>query len=495
MIVSTVVVEGVKYRRPAPSPGAEAITWSAQLAGRAHSGDAAVVLESGTWSGDELLRRGAGAADWLDAIGVPAERCVPALLSTSAAAFALVVAGAGSHRPLAPLGPRLTVRELAACVTPLDAPVLIAEPEWAEVARAVGAATGRRVEVVPDLLPSKRSLDLSPAPDAIAAILHTSGTTGTPKAVLVRQDRLAQRVLRHSALLSMGPGCVYASASPFHHVAGLGTLFVALGIGAAVVPCAAFTVDSWRALARFRPTHAMLVPTMIEALLENGALAIPTLRVLLYGASPIRPDTALRTLQALPGVRLVQIYGQTEGTPISCLTGEDHELVARGRHELLVTVGRASPGVAIRIDEPDAAGVGEICAQADHLFRPAPDGWLHTGDLGRLDDDGYLHLVGRKGDMIIRGGENVYPLEVERVLAEHPGVREAAVVGVPDQRLGEAVQAFVVAADPTAPPAADELRRFARERLAGFKVPALWVFTAELPRSPTGKVLRHLLPR
>ncbi len=134
-----------------------------------------------------------------------------------------------------------------------------------------------------------------------------------------------------------------------------------------------------------------------------------------------------------------------------------------------------------------------MIARADHLFAVGPDGWLHTGDLGRIGDDGYLYLVGRRGDMIIRGGENVYPQEVENRLLEHPRIADAAVVGVPDRLLGEAVKAFVVPADPADPPGREELRAFARAALAGFKVPARWEFVPALPRNATGKLLRRQL--
>ena len=135
-----------------------------------------------------------------------------------------------------------------------------------------------------------------------------------------------------------------------------------------------------------------------------------------------------------------------------------------------------------------------MIARADHLFATGVDGWLRTGDLGRLDGDGYLYLVGRRGDMIIRGGENVYPMEVENRLLEHPRIADAAVIGVPDRLLGEVIKAFVVPADPADPPAAGELRAFARAALAGFKVPARWEFVPSLPRNATGKLLRRQLP-
>jgi acyl-CoA synthetase (AMP-forming)/AMP-acid ligase II len=177
------------------------------------------------------------------------------------------------------------------------------------------------------------------------------------------------------------------------------------------------------------------------------------------------------------------------------LSPADHLLAATGRPDLLQSVGRAAPGVEVRIARPEGAGIGEVVARAAHLFAASPDGWLRTGDLGRLDRDGYLYLIGRRGDMIIRGGENVYPMEIENRLLEHPQVADAAVVGVPDKLLGEVVKAFVVAADPADPPASEELRAFTRSALAGFKTPACWEFVPSLPRNATGKLLRRKLAR
>jgi acyl-CoA synthetase (AMP-forming)/AMP-acid ligase II len=137
--------------------------------------------------------------------------------------------------------------------------------------------------------------------------------------------------------------------------------------------------------------------------------------------------------------------------------------------------------------------VGEVLAAADHLCSPAADGWLHTGDLGAVDDDGYLRLCGRKHDMVIRGGENVYPVEVENVLAVHPAVAAVGVVGVPDERLGETLAAFIVPTDAARPPSAEELRTFSREALAGFKVPQFWYVVGELPNNSAGKVVRAAL--
>ena len=168
----------------------------------------------------------------------------------------------------------------------------------------------------------------------------------------------------------------------------------------------------------------------------------------------------------------------------------DSELAAGGRPGLLNSVGRAAPGVEVVIADPDEHGVGEVVARAAHLFKPDADGWLRTGDLGRLDDEGYLYLSGRRGDKIIRGGENIYPIEVETVLAQHPDVAEVCVFGVPDRKWGEVVAAAVVIRGEAAVDF-DALGAFARERLAGFKVPTHWQQATALPRNATGKVLRR----
>jgi acyl-CoA synthetase (AMP-forming)/AMP-acid ligase II len=454
--------------------------------------DPAVVTPAGTWSGRDLARYGAGAADWLDTLGARPGHSVPALLTTSLPATALLVGGAGSGRPLAPIGPRLATRELAACLARHDAPVVVTEPPFVDAATAAARQTGQRVAVAEDLTPSARALDWSPAPDAIVTVMHTSGTTGVPKLVPVLQDRLAARVRNSVPLTGLCASDVYATMTPFQHIGGIGNVLVTLATGAALVASPPFRADTWRDLAEVGVTAALLVPTMIEALLERGVLALPDLRMLQYGGSPIHPDTLATLVAQMPTVDLVQIYGTTEGSPVTCLTADDHRAIASGRRELATSVGRAAPGVEVLISEPGADGVGEVLARAAHVHVTGEDGYLHTGDLGHVDRDGYLYLAGRLGDRIVRGGENVEPLEVEYALAEHPAVLEAAVVGVPDRRLGEKVKAFVVPLDAAALDV-DTLRGFARERLAGFKVPEAWELVDELPRNDTGKVLRRAL--
>jgi acyl-CoA synthetase (AMP-forming)/AMP-acid ligase II len=471
------------------------ITWLELYHRRALDDLPAVVGDSGELTSTELTARAAAAVDWLDDVGATPSRPVATLVSTTTDAFALAIAGAASHRPIAPLGPRSTASELAATLGPLHPSLLVAEPSACDIAEEVAATLGLRVEVHPTFGTSDRRLDFTAHPDEPAAILHTSGTSGAPKAVPYPQRQLALRTRVNGSLLGFDRASVYATASPFHHIAGLGMLFVALGSGAALCPLPRFTADSWEQVIGLGATHALLVPSMVEQLLDEGRLVRGDLRCLQYGASRIDPSTLARLLDALPGLDLVQIYGQTEGSPIAALTPEDHARAVAGDVRVLGSSGRAAPGVELLVHEPDDAGIGEIWARADHLMKPGADGWLHTGDLGRLDADGYLTLSGRKGEMIIRGGENVYPAQVEEVLRSHPGVTDAAVVGEPDQRLGERVVAYVVVDDPSRAPSVEELRAHTRNLLAGFKVPERWEFTHELPRNAAGKVVKRLLGR
>ncbi|MEV5829746.1 class I adenylate-forming enzyme family protein [Spirillospora sp. NPDC052242] len=454
--------------------------------------DRPAVLYDGTeWSGHELMDRAGGAACWLDSLDLPAGAAVPALVASSPEALALVVGGAGSGHPIAPLGVRMTAAEVAAVVEPMASPVVVAQEEFAALGRRVAERTGRRFEPVPPLAPRQR--DLRAGPEDVAIVLHTSGTTGAPKPVPMLQWRLAARARVNGGLCRLDPESLYGGSAPFHHMSGLGNVAVALGAGARMTGIPRFTVEGWRLLCERGATHTSMVPAMLEMLLAEGELRPAKWCVLQYGGAPIRPSTLRATYAAVPGVRMLNMFGQTEGSPLSVLTPDDHRAAIDGREGLLLSVGRAAPGVELRIDKPDPQGVGEVLARGDHFFVLDAEGWLHSGDLGRVAEDGYVYLSGRRSDMIIRGGENVHPAEVEAVLAACPGVADVAVVGVPDDRLGQTVAAFVVPADAAAPPDHAAMRTFARAELSGFKVPVHWHFVEELPRNANGKVLRRVL--
>ncbi|WP_307840768.1 class I adenylate-forming enzyme family protein [Streptomyces sp. GESEQ-4] len=475
-------------------PGAvEQDTWTAMVNRAYDHARPATRFGGECWTGRELLDRAGGAADWLDSLGLATGEPVPALIATSADALALVIGGAGSGHPLAPLGVRMTPYEIAAVVSAGTSEVMVVQAEFAHLGDEVAHLTGRKTVVIPELPCISRSL--TAAPDELAAVLHTSGTTGAPKPVPMSQRRLAARARVNGGLCALDADSFYGGSAPFHHIAGLGNIAVALAAGALITGLPRFTVDGWARLRELGTTHTSMVPAMLETLLAAGQARHESLRVLQYGGAPIRPGTLRRTYEQMPGVRMLNMFGQTEGSPISVLTPDDHREAIAGRTELLRSVGRAAPGVELRVRDPGPDGIGEIDARADHFFRIDEAGWLRSGDLGRVSADGYLYLAGRQTDMIIRGGENVHPLEVETVLAAHPDVADVAVTGVPDDRLGQTVVAFVVAADPTAPPGPDTLRAYARARLSGFKVPVRWSFVADLPRNANGKVLRRSLSR
>jgi len=299
-------------------------------------------------------------------------------------------------------------------------------------------------------------------------------------------------VARSAGPIELGPGSRFATASAFHHQAGAGLFIVAMGAGATLVPLPSFSPESWQALEPLAPTHATIVPALMETLLAARVLALPTLRFVQYGSSPIHPDTARRLIAEHPQISLVQQFGQTEGSPITTLDHAMHLEAIAHEPQRLRSVGLPIVDTELRIEDPDSEGVGEICSRASHYFTPDPDGWLRTGDLGTVDADGFVYIVGRRHDVINRGGDKIYPVEVEQVLATHPDVAEVAVVGIEDRRLGQVPHAFVVPT-PGAAPDAEALAAYARERLTGYKVPRDWHVIESLPRNPANKVLRRLL--
>ena len=331
---------------------------------------------------------------------------------------------------------------------------------------------------------------MDPPGDATVAVLHTSGTTGAPEPVHQQQapiacasihrrpDRArAREPLRAGLVVPPSGGCRFAPGRD--------------GAGATLVPFPSFSPGSWRELAHLGPTHATVVPALMETLLGGDVLALPTLEWIQYGSSPLHPDTARRVLTEFPRLRLVQQFGQTEGSPITTLDHHDHIEALEHAPGRLRSVGRPIAGTELRIEGADEFGVGEICSRSAHYFMPDPDGWLRTSDLGYQDDDGFVYIVGRHHDVINRGGDKVYPVEVEQVIATHPG-GEVAVVGVADRRLGMVPHALIVPRRRQSAVVSRPVRPHSRAacRVQG---PACLARRDELPRNPSGKVLRRAL--
>ena len=415
-----------------------------------------------------------------------------------------------------PLNWRLAPAELAAVIDDAKPPVLVAGEAYAAVARDILARTepiivGHGYEKWIAAYDAVNPGAPAEAGDTVLQ-LYTSGTTGVPKGVLTTHRNLAAAA-ETSPYWEFDADSVSLTALPMFHIGGIGWTFLGLWNGATTVLVSEFVADDvLDVIEHQRVTNAVLVPTMIQMLLGVPGAAdrdYSALRSIAYGASPITTPVlkaALRTFDC----SLYGIYGLTESTGgVIQLDPADHD-PGGPREHLLRSAGRPFPWVELRIADPltgaeRAAGeTGEVWVRAPNVTpgyfnRPqetaaalTADGWLRTGDGGYLDAGGYLFLTDRIKDMIVSGGENVYPVEVEEALAQHPDVAEAAVIGVPDERWGETVKALVVVR-PGSATTADELIAFARERLAGYKLPRSVDFVEELPRTPSGKVLKREL--
>jgi long-chain acyl-CoA synthetase len=456
-----------------------------------------------------LLERGVGAGTRVAYLDRSSPEVVELLFAASKIGAVLV-----------PLNWRLAPPELAAVLADAQAPVLIAGPAFREVAGDVlerMAPAPRLVVVGEDYerwLAAHEPRDPGGRGDAgdVIVQMYTSGTTGVPKGVLTTHGNLAV-----TAQTSLRWGFDQASVSltplPMFHIGGIGWAYCGLWHGATTVLVSDFAAEAVLDVVEHRRvTNAVLVPTMLQMLTAVPGAAerdYSALRAIAYGAAPITTTVLKASLRTF-GCALFGLYGLTESTGgVVALEPEDHD-PGGPREHLLRSAGRPYPWVELRIADPASARplgpgeVGEVWLRGPNVTpgyfnRPietaaalTPDGWLRTGDGGYVDEDGFLFLTDRIKDMIVSGGENVYPVEIEEALAQHADVADVAVIGVPHPHWGEAVKALVVPRAGARPAAAD-LIAFARGRLAGYKLPRSVDFVAELPRTPSGKVLKREL--
>ncbi len=356
--------------------------------------------------------------------------------------------------------------------------------------------------------------------DDPTALIFTSGTTALPKGVELTFMNLSLYVVNtmSPADPSIDQDKTLVSVT-FAHVAGLTALLSSIWGGRTLVTLPQFEPEAWlKAVERERVTHAFVVPTMLKRIMEHpsfGKHDLSSLQLITYGAAPMPYEVVCNAIEAF-SCGLMNAYGQTESTSsLTYLGPDDHRLDGSPEENekklrRLRSVGRPMDDVTIAIMDPMGAALpqgaeGEICVQsarvmkeylkqADATHDAVHDGWLHTGDQGYLDEDSYLFITGRVKDLIIRGGENISPGEIESVLESHPAVEEAAVIGVPDPEWGETVKAIVVLRD-AFEGAAAEIQAFCKERLASYKTPAYIAIVPELPRNPMGKVLKTDLRR
>jgi acyl-CoA synthetase (AMP-forming)/AMP-acid ligase II len=427
-----------------------------------------------------------------------------------------------------PFNPRLQANELDYIINYSEASTLFVGPELVEVANALKPRLAKVKNFISlessapgmiahdDLLKSHagEEPDVKIDEDDPVCIIYTSGTTGMPRGALYTHRRFIEDSRTLVIDMRLKPGDKRVQITPLFHIAGNTHFRASLYSGGCNIIIKFFdAAETLKIIQDERATHMDFVPTHLVAMLNLPDLDkydISSMKFLWYGASPM-PLEVLKKGMKVFGPIFAQGYGQSESGPaISHLSKEDHNVLDRPEKEQkkLTSAGRPHTGVHVRIvDEKNRdvrpGTVGEIIVQSQHIMaeywhKPEDtketlvDGWVHTGDMGYYDEEGYIYIADRKKDMIISGGENVYPREVEEVLYSHPAVMEVAVIGVPDPYWIEKVHAVVVTKK-GASTTAEELIAFCKKKIAGYKVPKSVEFVASLPKNPAGKILKRQL--
>lgn len=446
---------------------------------------------------EDLRAAARGIADRVDGSG--AQRL--ALMESNAPIVPATLFGAAwAGVSYAPLNYRLPEAQLEALLSRIE-PAVVAAPHWID-------DKGTSDRAFPD------------SPDAPAVLLFTSGTSAEPKAAILEHDQLLAYIFNTLEFASAGEDEAAIVVVPPFHVAGVAAVLSNTYVGRRIVPVPGvrFSAEDWLVTARDEGvTHAMLVPTMlgkiVEAMEADESLRVPTLRALSYGGAKMHPSILRRALVLFPEVDFVNAYGLTETSSTVAILGPDDHRLALYSDEPLFTarlgsVGQPVPGIEFRIvgesgetlgpDEP-----GEILIKGDQVggkyvgtdSKVDADGWLHTGDRGWLDIEGYVFCEGRADDTIIRGGENIGPAEVEDALLQHDAISVAAVVGLDDEQYGEKIAAMISLRANVDEVDLDHVRDWVRERIGGLKTPEIIVVVDEVPQTATGKLLRREVKR
>lgn len=481
-----------------------------EMAVSGHPDRIALVEGERTITYAQLAAQASAGADLLAETG----RRSVAYLGVGGADFVIgLFAAAAAGLPFAPINYRLSNQQVCALIARLDDPVILADHDYLDVARQVGTDVVE-VTALRDGVDAGHSQVAQQTASPTAVVLYTSGTTSAPKAVSLSHENLTSYVMQtvefgHAADDEGALICV-----PPYHVAGIGTILTNVYAGRRMVYLAAFDPAGWLDIAeREQVTSAMVVPTMLDSIVKelgDRQASVPSLRSLAYGGARMPRPILESALSAFPDVGFVNAYGLTEtSSTIAVLGPDDHrralesddpEIAAR-----LSSVGQPVPGIEIKVTHEDGSivpdgEVGELWVRGPQVSGHYlgigsvldPDGWFPTKDRASVDLHGYLYVHGRSDDTIIRGGENIAPAEIEDVLVEHPDVRTAIVIGVPDDRWGEQIVAVVVP-QTGAIPDAESLKRFVRSRLRGSRTPQHVFVRAGLPATATGKFQRGLI--
>lgn len=442
--------------------------------------------------------------------------------------YAAATAGA----TFVPLNYRAKLHELEHMIGKAEPRILVYERRYAPLLAELGSRLpdgmvrvaideGGGVESVEDLIAAalEEMEDAEIEEEDTSVLMYTSGTTSLPKGVMLRFGDFTAYVVGTVDMADGEPRGVALLCVPLYHIAGATNIMTSIWTGRKLVLLSQFDAGSWlEAVERERVTHAFVVPTMLKQILDHPRFAgtdLSSLTNLSYGGAPMPFPVIRRALESFPAsCGFVNAFGQTETTSTLTILGpDDHRLSGDAAKDEIVlrrlhSIGRPLPDVEVKVVDEAGAELppnqtGEILVRTPRVMkgyagdveggaRMEADGFLHTRDLGYVDDEGYVFLVGRQDDMIIRGGENIAPAEVESILQGHPAVEEVAVLGVPSVEWGQIVAAAVVLR-PGTEATPEELSEFCRARLASFKKPELIRVVEALPRNPLGKILRKEL--
>jgi acyl-CoA synthetase (AMP-forming)/AMP-acid ligase II len=358
------------------------------------------------------------------------------------------------------------------------------------------------------------------ADDDMTILMYTAGTTGLPKGVPLPHNSFSVYMLENVNPVDPDVDETNLLTMPLYHVAGIQAMLAATYGGRCIAIMRQFDTDEWLDMAQQEKVNrAMLVPTMLKRIVDHpdfGKYDLSSLRVITYGAAPMPLEVIKKAIELFPGASFINAFGQTEtASTITALGPEDHKIEGTEEEKekklkrLTSSIGRPMPDVEIKIvgedgNEMPAGEPGEIVAKGPRVMSGywkdaektaktlTPDGWLRTGDMGYMDEDGYIFLAGRGDDLIIRAGENISPEEVENAIYTHPAVDEVAVIGVSDPEWGQEIKAVVVLKKGMTA-TGEEISEHCRKELASFKRPRYVEFIDELPRTSTGKILKRVL--
>jgi acyl-CoA synthetase (AMP-forming)/AMP-acid ligase II len=459
------------------------------------------------------------------------QRDVVAILDTNSHVYvASYYAAAKAGLTFLPLNYRAKDPELEYMINTAKAKVLLVGERYIDlISRIANRLAATRLVAIgrgKDPLPRLSELLIGAASDEneaevededVSVLMYTSGTTSLPKGVMLSFRDFTAYVTANVEMADGTERGAFLVCAPFYHIAGTTAMMTNLWTGRKMIVMPQFEPRSWLQLVQSeRVTHAFVVPTMMKQVLDDPLFAgtdFSSLTNLAYGGAPMPISVIRRAIDAFPkSVGFVNAYGQTETTSSLTILGPDDHRVGGSSAEVelklkrLNSIGKPLPDVEIRVRDDHntflpPGEVGEIIIRTPRIMKgyagreddaALADGWRATGDLGWVDEDGYVFFAGRKDDMIIRGGENIAPAEIETVLMSHPAVDEAAVIGVPSVEWGQTVKAFVVLRSGQKVNT-EELQEFCRTRLASFKRPEEIEFIDALPKNPLGKILRKEL--